>query len=269
MADQYQSGSYWRERNFSFRNEFYSLTKGQDFWELCPLSTHTSPAVAFWTYDDFFTQASTKAAQSGNWTIIEDDGAGGTDAVQDAKGGIYYHYADGDQHDEAYIVSNNEHWIVQAGKPIWLEWKVALEEANTNQAKWIFGLMDAAGADSILDAGGPAASYDGAVWFTNAGDLYLDYESSNAASQTTTANAQVYVSGVYHKLGIWIDTKYTTDTVAKVRFFFDGVEMTTSHNLTIAGLEEMHLIAGVKAGKVGDNNEEHLILDYVKIVQIR
>jgi len=264
-----QTRSFWRERNHTFRDDQFSPARGRDFWELSPLAALTSPTVAFWFYDDFLTQASTKAAQSGHWTIIEDDGAGTADGVADAKGGIYYQYCDGDQHDEFYIVSNNEHWIVEAGKPIWLEWKVCLEEANTNKAKWLFGLMDAAGADSILDAGGPAATYDGAVWFTNAADLYLDYESSNAGVQTTTADAQVYVSGVFHKLGIFFDTKYTTDTVAKVRFFFDGVEMTTSHNLTIAGLEEMHLIGGVKAGNAGDTNEEHMIVDYVKVVQIR
>jgi len=48
----------------------------------------------------------------------------------------------------------------------------------------------------------------------------------------------------------------------------DGV-IGTAHTITLAGLEEMHAIVGVKAGMAGDNNEEQIDIDYMKIVQVR
>ena len=71
--------------------------------------------------------------------------------MQDAANGIYKHFCDGDDNDEAYLVSTNECWKIAAGKSLWFEARVAFTEGNTNDMNAGLGLSDAAGADMLRD----------------------------------------------------------------------------------------------------------------------
>jgi len=260
-----QTRSYWSRNNLTFRDETFGPSKGGSLWQTCPIAALTDPSVAHVFYDDFHFQNSTKASADNVWTFVEDDGAGGTDAVQDAAGGIYKHFCDGDANDEAYMISASETWKFAAGKSLWLEARIAITEGNTDDAGWVMGLMDNAGADSVVDTGsGPAASYDGALIYGVKDALTISFETSNAATQSTSTSCGSYASGTFFNAGFWARTESNSDTVAVVTPYINGTSY-TARNVTLAGLEEMHFILGVK----GAGAEEAFSIDYVKIVQIR
>ena len=263
-----QTRTYWNQYNLTFRDEVYGPARGGSIWQLCPISALTDPTVAHVFFDDFYNMASTKATAVPPWTIVEDDSASGTDAVQDAAGGVYKHYCDSDDNDEAYLISSSECWKFAAGKSLWLEARMAITQGGTNKANWAMGLSDAAGADMIQNNGaGPAASYDGAVFYGVEGSLTYGFETSNAGTQVTTAPASGWtsVSATMMNLGFWFKSESASDTVAYITPYVNSVAG-TPHAITISGLEEMHFFVGVKADGTA---EESFSIDYVKIVQIR
>lgn len=261
-----QTRTYWKRNNLTYRDETFGPSEGGSLWQTCPIPALLDPSVATIFYDDFTYMGSVKGTPADDgWTFVEDDGAGGTDAVQDAANGIYKHFTDGDANDEAYMISANECWKFAAGKSLWLEARIAITEGNTNDSAWIVGLMDNAGADAMVDTGtGPAASYDGAVLHGKKDDLNVYFETSNAASQSTSTSCGTYTSGTFFNAGYWVRTESTSDTIAVVTPYVDGTAY-TARNITLAGLEEMHFILGTKAAAA----EEAFSIDYVKIVQIR
>jgi len=263
-----QTRAFWKEQNMTFRDEVYGPAQNGSLWQLCPLVAHIDPSIATLFYDDFFIQPGTKASAAGNYLIVEDDGASGTDAVGDGAGGIYTQYADGDDEDESYLISAHETWKFAAGKSLWFECKCGVIEGATNEAQFIVGLMDAAGADAIQDAeAGPAAEYDGAVFFKVGGALSYYAESSNATTQTTSDALGSIVSGTANKFGFFFKSESTSDTTGTIQFFVDGVAVGNPHTITLSGLEEMHFLIGVKSG--ASAAEDAFFIDYVKIIQIR
>lgn len=261
-----QTRTYWARNNLTFRDETFGPSEGGSFWQTCPLAALFDPSIATTFYDEFWTQRGTKAAAAGLYNIVEDDGAGGTDAMQDTTGGVYKHFCDGDDNDEAYMISAAESWKLAAGKSLWFEARVALVEGNTNDMNAGFGLADAAAADMLVDNGaGPAASYDGFTFWKVENTLAMYFENSNAAVQSTATSMGNHTSGSFANYGCWVRTESTSDTVAVCTPYLNGTAY-TARNITLAGLEEMHFWIGVKSD---GNAEESFLIDYVKIVQIR
>jgi hypothetical protein len=191
------------------------------------------------------------------WTILGVDG--GTQAVIDGAGGIASLATGATINDEAYISTVVEGWLFAADKAVTLQARVKLTEVATSKANIVCGFSDTVGANTILDAGAPLASYDGALFFKAKDTLVWLTETSNAGTQVTTASAGTFTSATWTVLKIEYDPN--DDTTAKVRFFIDGVGVAT-HDLTIAGLQEMHVVVGVKAGS---GAAETLLVDYVKV----
>lgn len=209
-------------------------------------------------FDDFFTYDPT--ATVGGYAVVEDAGAGGGDVISDAAGGVLSVGCDGDDNDECYVSSIAEIFKFQTNKNLEFECKIKLTEANTDDANWIIGLSDTVAANSLLDDGaGPMASYDGAVFFKVDGTMKIQFESSNAGTQVTNATLADFVSGTDYVLGF----KYNCGdgTTGTITPYVNGVAG-TAHSITIAGLEEMHVLMGVKAGGA---NEEALLVDYVSV----
>jgi hypothetical protein len=114
---------------------------------------------------------------------------------------------------------------------------------------------------------GPLASYDGALfWKTPETAMTLNFETSNAGTQNTLSTFATSV----------------TDKWTKVAFYFDGVDKVypfaavndsdtwvsyTGQSLTVTGLEEMHVVFGVKAGPTAA--AETLQIDYIFVAQER
>jgi hypothetical protein len=78
----------------------------------------------------------------------------------------------------------------------------------------------------------------------------------------STAKLGDYASATWYTLGFYFDGTATTSSITP---YLDGVAG-TAHAITLAGLEEMHILMGVKNGGA---NAEALLVDYIKCVQLR
>lgn len=227
---------------------------------LAPQVNGLDPAL-YHTYFDDFTMFD-PTATVGRYAIVEDGIA--AQAQIDAAGGVLSIATDVNNNDEAYVSTIAENWLFAADKPLWFEARVALTEAATDDANLIVGLSDAVGANTLLDDGaGPPASYDGAVWYKVDGSLLWRFESSNAGTQVTNANVAAFVSNTWYRVGLLFNP--LDGTTGSITPFLNGVKG-TAHAITLAGLEEMHLVMGVKAG---GGAAETLRVDYIKAIQKR
>lgn len=227
---------------------------------LAPQVNGLDPAAYHLWFDDFFLFDPT--ATVGKYAVVK-DGTPTQDQI-DAAGGVLSIATDVNNNDEAYVSSIAENWLFAANKPLWFEARVALTEAATDDANILVGLSDTVGANTLLDNGaGPAASYDGAVWFKVDGGTVWQFETSNAGTQVTTANAGAFVSDTFYRVGFIFNPNDGTTGI--VTPYLNGMRG-TAQNITLAGLEEMHVVLGVKAG---GGAAETLRVDYVKVIQAR
>ena len=213
------------------------------------------------------------------WQLTAD--AGETQAVIDAIGGQLSIACDGDDNDEAYIYTKHQIHLFADKKPLLLLARVKFTEASTDDANMLVGLMDVAGADALLDdGGGPAATYDGAVFFKVDGGTRWQVESSNAATQVTDDTEESAGGGAFETLGIHVNPLNSAD--AEVTYWIDrngGIDLhqvrangsnprtpAIKQTIALSGLQEMNVVFGVKAGGA---NVETLIVDYVSVWQKR
>ena len=212
----------------------------------------------FGIFDDFDTYVTTE-----RWTTTAD--AGGTAALDaDGVGGVLALATDGDDNDETYSELTVEMFKFADDKPLMLESRVKFSEASTDAANILVGLMDAPGADSLVDNGaGPKASYSGAAFFKVDGETVWNCESSIGATQVTTATTTTAGGSSYQTLRI--EFQPTTSTEGEVRFFIDD-NLVAKHAITFSSATEMSLVLGAKAGSA---NAETLNVDYIGCTQLR
>ncbi len=251
-----QTRTYWKGNNLNYYDETNNPEFCVGVWASCPILAIQADPYLGHIFEDHFDMF---GATGDRWTVVEDAGAGGTDAVQDAAGGWYKHYCDGDDNDEAYLASEGESFKLATGKPCWFEARIKLTEANTDDANWVVGLMEGGGAANTMqdNGAGPLADYDGCCFFKVDGTMAIQFETSIATAQVTTASVATFVSGTAYRLGFY------WDGVETVTPYLDGVAK-TAHTMAATGLEA-NVCFGVKAGGA---NEEAIEIDYIKCVQI-
>lgn len=186
----------------------------------------------------------------------------GTIESTDAHGGVLSIATGATDNNESYVSSKFEVFKFQAAKKLYFETRIKLTEGSTNTANWIVGLSDTVAADSLLDNGaGPMASYDGVVFFKVDGSgMKIQFETSNAGTQVTDATLADFVSATDYTLGFLCD-----GPSALVTPFVNGVAG-TPRALVMAGLEEMHILLGVKTGSA---HAATLLVDYVMVLAER
>lgn len=239
-----------------------------DLWAKAPSINDVDPSRFFVLFDDFMYPASSTVSDTMAWTANSDGGTG-TNAFQDAAGGIFNLVTAAADNDYHAISSVAENFKFAAGKELWFEARFKLAEAATDDSTWWFGLTDTLTTGGMqADTSGPLASYDGAlIWKTPEAALTVNFETSNAGTQNTLSAFATSISDTWHRAGFYFDGAATTSTITP--YFHDGSSWTvgTAQNITLSGLEEMHAVAGVKAGPGG--GAETLQIDYIKIVQLR
>lgn len=199
--------------------------------------------------------------------------SGASVARLDGAGGLVNLTTGGTDNNEAYLRTSQEIFLMAFDKPILIEARIRYTEANTDDANVAFGLMDAVGADSILDNGaGLKASYSGAAFFKVDGGVRWQVQSSLAtnkvntdltAQNSLTKTVQTPGGGVWQTLRIEILPVSSVE--AEVSFFIDGV-IVAKHALTYTSATEMHAFVGVKAGGA---NSEVVTVDYLTAYQLR
>jgi hypothetical protein len=233
-----------------------------DLWKEAP-SINTNDRSGFHEFfDDFY------SADYHTYTSNDDAGTG-TNAFQDAAGGIYNVVTAAADNDYHAMSTSAESWTFAEGKELWFEARFKIAEATTNESTWWFGLTDTLTTGGMqANAAGPLASYDGAlIYKTPETAMTVNFETSNAGTQNTLSAFATSVTDTWHRAGFYFDGVATTSTITP--FFHDGTSWTkgTAQNITLAGLEAMHAVFGVKAGPSG--GAETLQVDYLRIVQVR
>jgi hypothetical protein len=155
------------------------------------------------------------------------------------------------------------------------EARVQFTEAATNAANILVGLLDAVGANSLVDnGGGPPSSYSGAVFFKVDGGTRWQAETSNSTTQTTDDLVSTNVNNLSKKTQTAGGSAYQTlrieympysSTNAYVSFFVDGV-LCCQHDYIFTSATEMQIGIGVKNGTA---TNELLNVDYVVCTQER
>lgn len=238
--------------------------KPPTLWSQAPSPADIDPSNAFVFFDDFF------SADYHTYTS-NDDTATGTNAFQDAAGGIYNVVTAAADNDYHAMSSAAENWLFASGKELWFEARFKLAEANTNESAWWFGLTDTLTTGGLqANAAGPLASYDGALIWKDEATMSIDFETSNAGTQNTTSAMATFVTDTWTRVGFYFDGDPTGSGTGIIYPYVDvgsGFVAGTEQNITLSGLAEMHGVFGVKAGPSG--GAETLQVDYLKIVQVR
>lgn len=240
-------------------------------WSAAPSIIQSDPSLAFVFFDDFINPASATASDNQAYTVTS-DGATGTNAFQDAPGGVFNVVTAAADNDYQALSTVSEIFKFAAGKKLWFEARFKLAETTTNDSAWWFGLTDTLTTGGFqADAAGPLASYDGALIWKDEDTMTIDFETSNAGTQNTTSAMATFVSDTWTRVGFYFDGAATTSVITPYYEVtgVDGAAMVagTAQNITLSGLEEMHLVFGVKAGPGGA--AETLQVDYIKCMQLR
>jgi len=237
-------------------------------WRGAPSLAENDPSVFHMLFDDFLYPASATASDVMAWTAVNDGGTG-TPAFQDAAGGIFNVVTAAADNDYAAYSSVAENWLFAAGKELWFEARFKISEATTNESTWWFGLSDTLTTGGMqANTSGPLASYDGAlIWKTPETALTVNFETSNAGTQNTQSAFATSISNTWHRAGFYFDGTATTSTITP--YFHNGTSWTvgSASDITLSGLEEMHVVFGVKAGPTAA--AETLQIDYIKCLQLR
>lgn len=236
-------------------------------WRGAPSPNDNDPSRFHTFFDDFLYQASATASETNTWTLMN-DGVTGTNAFQNASGGIYNIVTAAAQDDYNGIRSVSKSWLFEAGKELWLEARLRVSEASTNKSAWLVGLTDTVTTGGLqTGSSGPLASYDGAVLWKDEGSMAVNFETSKTTTQNTTSAIATSVSNTWTKVGFYFDGATTTGNVTPYVDIGSGWVAGTTKQITLSGLGQMYLVTTVKAGAGG--NAETLQLDYIKVVQVR
>jgi len=260
MSLSLRTRAYTRAGNIFYRDNSYSPARGS-LWEMAPmLAALSDPGAYHHVFDDF--DALHLAATVGGYTAIKDGAV--VPGVVDRAGGWIGIPTDVANNNEHYLSSIGQGWLFAADKPLWFEARVALTEANVDDANLIVGLCDTVGADTLLDNGaGPAASYGGAVWFKVDGGTVWQFETSHTTTQVTNANVGAFVSATAYRVGFIFDP--ADGVTGQLTPYLNGIAG-TPHALVLAGMAEMNVLFGCKAG---GGAAETLQADYVRVLQVR
>lgn len=231
-----------------------------DFPELDPLRVIK-------VFDDFTHVLNATTSSTLTWGSV-DDGATGTNAFQDALGGVYNVVTAAADNDYHAMVTQHETFKFIVGKKAWFKARIKVAEATTDDSTWWVGVTDTTTTGGMqADAAGPLASYDGALfWKTPETALTLNFETSNAGTQNTLSAFATSVTDTWTTVAFVWDGVSTVTPYAAVNGS-DTLVAYTPQALVATGLEEMHVVFGIKAGPGGA--AETLQIDYILMAQER
>ena len=187
------------------------------------------------------------------WTETSGD-TGAAIAMTGAAGGGITLTTGATDNNECYLESTNELFKFLDNRPIHFQALVNYAEANTDDANVLVGLMDAPGADSLVDnGGGPKSSYSGAVFYKVDGGTAWIFETSNATTQTTSTSTTT-AGGTADQL-LEIEVLNVSGTAVDVVPKINGQQLIDStsgdlirHTVLLASATEMAIVVGNKAG---------------------
>ena len=252
---------------FQWNGTYLELGPASGLWAGAPSPADPQyHAIAHEFFDDFHLAP----LDAGLVWHEEDDAGTGTNAATDAANGVANVVTAAADNDYHAISSFNEHFLFASGKKLWFEARFLLTEGTATETVWWFGLTDTLTTGGVqANALGPLDSYGGALIWKDESALTVNFETSNAGVQATASADATFTSAKWSRVGFYFDGTATTSTITPYYDMNEAGVWTagTAKNITLAGLAEMHVVAGVKAGPTGA--AETLGIDYIKVVQLR
>ena len=244
----------------------YGITNVSDADPLADLP-ELDPTRVIKVFDDFTYGQDATTSATITWGSV-DDGGTGTNAFQDAVGGVYNVVTAASDNDYHAMVTQQEMFKFTTGKRAWFKARVKLSEATTQESTWWVGVTDTTTTGGMLaNALGPLASYDGALFFkTPETSMTLNFETSNAGTQVTSSGIATTVTDTWTTVAFYWDGQGKVYPFAAVNGS-DTLTPFTAQELSATGLEEMHVVFGVKAGPTAA--AETLQVDYILMAQER
>jgi hypothetical protein len=232
-------------------------------WAQMPSLNDLDPGHYFYGREDFLLSPSALS-----WVPMT-DGSSGTDIHQDAVGGVMSLVTAASQDDYKAYRTPRKFFKFASGKEAAAEIKFKLTEATTNDSAIWFGMLDTVTTGGFQSgASGPLASYDGALVYKDQDSMSVNFEVSNAGSQSTLAAFATAGSGSWSRMAFYFDG---VDKFSPYFSIDDGVTWTAGTPQTIrpslTGMDEMYLVFGTKAGPGAA--AETLQVDFVQWMQLR
>lgn len=255
------------DRYFNWNGSYLELGPSAGLWAGAPAECDPQyHLIAHRLFDDFYAAP----LDGGMWYEI-DDGGTGTNATADGVGGIATVVTAAADNDHHAITSLSECFKFATDKKLWFEARFKLAEATTNESAWWFGLTDTLTTGGIqANNAGPLASYDGFLIWKDEATLTVDSELSEAGDQDTDSSEATFVSNKWSRVGFYFDGATTITPyydMNEAGTWTAGTAKVFDATIALASMDEMHVVAGVKAGPTGA--AETLQIDYIKVVQLR
>jgi len=194
------------------------------------------------------------------WTTIEGDSGSAITSLNDAEGGLDL-TTGGSNNDEVYLHMTREIFLIADDKPMSCIGKLAFVEANSDDINVIFGFQSAVVVNSLQDdAGGPLATYSGAVFFKLDGENFWRFETSLGSTQQTTRLAAASPNAITDFHTLQIDIRRRDATTVEIipmideaggnnpRQALDNNGAKVKHTITLGSPTEMAIVCGAKAG---------------------
>jgi hypothetical protein len=263
---------------YDFGQLFYRDTvwtkqpRGASPWERYSSNLAGAPANTTVLYDDFECNNTTKTTDI--WQVVK--GTGGSITLagpgsSNNNGWVSIPTAAAAANDyQTFWTQSAQYALSSNAGPLLFEVYLNLTEANTNKASWFCGFSSTTTTGFLQNTGAPAANYSGAVFWKAQGAMALNFQTSNATTQTSTSSPiATVVSGQSYILGAYIDPNdgvtakatYYASTVSGSPLAINVLGSATL-NLTVASLASMYFGFGVRCASA---SAETLFVDYAQV----
>ncbi len=207
------------------------------------------------------------------WTIFNDTNCTATITANGVGGLLALNNVSAVDNDQVGISSTNATFKFAANTAMDFYARVALSEANTDDANWCVGFASDFTTDVLTDnGGGPASSHSAALIYKVDGGTKLKVHSSVSTTQNDTqTNFAANTGAGYVELRIHCEAQ--GDGNMRVTYFADDQQLKDdTQNLPIAHTITHTSAAAMKIGamvKDGGSNAEVLNVDYLTANQNR
>lgn len=238
-----------------YYNGTYMVAKGTGVWAAGepPMMGHPeTDSLAHYYFNDFVGLWDTN-----EWTIatVEAGGGDATEVIGDTAGGALTITNDGNDNDADQVTYVNETFKLATGKALWFECKATFSEAT--ELDFALGLL---GTAEDLTAVADNMLGDGVAFHKDDGDTNIDFVSSKDDAHDSVATVGTLDTSA-HVYGFYFDGEASPSITP----YLDGTAG-TAVSTTICEDEELAPFVMIRNG---DANARNVIVDYIKVVQIR
>lgn len=255
------------------------------FGEGCPSydELDNGPRSGVWIYDDFtqggiVTSPTTEASLGGGWRYAGFGSSGSTITLADATGGAMVLTEATDNEGVAIKAESHPFQISSLLGALWFEARVKVSKITDDHLNMFVGLMDTTALSvnvPLSSANPPVLTGCNFVGFlmkeADAGAVTSTYIADGVTPVDVQSTVHQFVADTYVKLGMSFQPNYKGTGVAKLAFFVNGTEQSSTKtvpNATGTDFPADVRLAPVFGQHLGNGSSALSTIDWWKCVQI-